>query len=275
MTATLATTRPPIPNLRRLWSDAPALTTLSVLLFLALIPLYAAMALDSRLFDGESPWLKPVKFHYALGIYTGTLAFFARYMPAATRISRRWRWYSAAVIGAITGEALWLAAAAMQNTASHFNTEITLFMALYPLMGAFAVLLTSASLTMGISIWRNKRTGLPPALHLSIALGLILTFAATIPVAGYLSSAGSHFVGPSTQTLWLLGWSRDAGDLRVAHFLATHTLHAIPLAGLISTALIPTQATRAVWLASALYALLVAATFVQALQGRPFLPFLG
>ena len=72
-----------------------------------------------------------------------------------------------------------------------------------------------------------------------------------------------------------MGWSRDAGDLRVAHFLATHALHAIPLAGLIAAALIPKQATRAVWLASTLYALLIAATFTQALQGRPFLPFLG
>lgn len=275
MTFALAPSRSSLPNLRRLWLDAPAFTTLAMLLALGLIPLYAAMALDSRLFDGEIPWLKPVKFHYALGIYTATLAFFARYMPSPTRQSRLWRWYVAAVVLAITGEALWLSAAAMQNTASHFNTEVPLFMALYPLMGIFAVLLTSASLTMGVSIWRNKATGLPPALHLSIALGLILTFAATVSVAGYLSSAGSHLVGPSTRQIWLLAWSRDAGDLRVAHFFATHALHAIPLAGLAAVTTVPALATRAVWIATALYGALIAATFLQALNGRPFLPFLG
>ncbi len=173
-----------------------------------------------------------------LGIYAVSLAFFARYMPASTRESRLWRGYVATVVIAILGEVVWLSGAAMQNTASHFNTTVPLFTALYPLMGAFAVLLTSASLTMGISILRNKDTALPPALHLSIALGLILTFAATVPVAGYLSSAGSHFVGPSSRQMWLLAWSRDAGDLRVAHFLATHALHFVPLAGLLATRLL-------------------------------------
>ena len=248
---------------------------LSVILILALIPLYAAMALDTRLFQGESPWLKPVKFHFALSIYAITLAFFARYMPATTRASRPWRWFTASVVFAILAECVWLSAAAMQNTASHFNTDIPFFTVVYSVMGAFAVLLTSASLVMGISVWRNGNSGLSPALRQGVALGLILTFALTIPVAGYLSSAGGHFVGESTRTLWVLGWSRDAGDMRVAHFLATHALHAVPLAALLAARLAPQQATRLVWLASALYAALVIGTFAQALQGRPFLPFIG
>lgn len=140
------------PDLARLWTDAPALTLLALLLALALAPLYAAMALDLRLFDGASPWVKPVKFHYALAVYALTLAVFARYMPAATRQSRLWRGFLAAVIFAILAEVVWIAAAAMLNTASHFNTDIPVFAAIYGLMGVFAVLLTSASLVMGLSI---------------------------------------------------------------------------------------------------------------------------
>jgi hypothetical protein len=255
--------------------DAPAFTIMAILLALGLIPLYTAMALDLRVFQGESPWMKPVKFHYALGLYTITLAFFARYMPEATRQGRPWRWFTAAVVGAILGEVVWLASAAMLNTASHFNTEIPVFAAVYPVMGAFAVLLTSASLVMGISIWRNRATGLAPALHLSVTSGLILTFLLTVPVAGYLSSNGGHFVGGSARALMIMGWSRDAGDLRVAHFLATHALHFVPVAGLLAVWLIPNQATRAVWLAAGLFTALVIFTFIQALQGLPFLPFLG
>jgi hypothetical protein len=108
-----------------------------------------------------------------------------------------------------------------------------------------------------------------------VALGLGLTFVLTVPVGGYMSSSHGHFVG--TPAGWdaglpLMGWSRSAGDLRVAHFLATHALHGIPLAGLIAV-LTPRQAAarQAVLLASALYAALVVATFVQALAGRPFL----
>jgi hypothetical protein len=275
MTLALATPGPMLPDLRRMASDAPAFTILAIVLALGLIPLYAAMALDTRIFQGESPWMKPVKFHYALGVYTISLAFFARYMPAATLKGRPWRWFTAAVVVAIVAEVVWIAAAAMQNTASHFNTEVPAFAAVYNLMGAFAVLLTSASLVMGISVWRNRDSGLAPALHLSVASGLILTFLLTVPVAGYLSSTGGHFVGDSTRELMIMGWSRDAGDLRVAHFLATHALHFVPVAGLLAVWLIPARATRAVWLAAGLFTALVVFTFIQALQGRPFLPFLG
>ena len=275
MTLALTAPRPFLPDLRRMATDAPAFTILATLLTLGLIPLYAAMALDARIFQGESPWLKPLKFHYALAIYTISLAFFARLMPEVTRKGRPWRWFTAAVVVAILGEVIWLSAAAMANTASHFNTDIPAFAALYPLMGALATLLTSASLVMGVSVWRNPATGLAPALQLSVALGLVLTFALTVPVAGYLSSNGGHFVGNSTRVLAVMGWSRDAGDLRVAHFLATHALHFIPLAGLIAVRAVPSQALRLVWLSATAYAALVIFTFVQALQGQPFLPFIG
>ena len=275
MTLALATPRAALPDLRRMASDAPAFTTLAILLGLGLLPLAAAMALDTRVFQGESPWMKPVKFHIALGLYTITLAFFARFMPEVTRQSHRWRWFTAAVVFAILGEVTWLSSAAMINTASHFNTTIPVFTAIYGLMGVFAVLLTSASLVMGVSVWRNRATGLDPALHLAVALGLILTFALTVPVAGYLSSNGGHFVGASTRALWVMRWSRDAGDLRVAHFLATHALHFVPLTGLLAVWLAPAQAVRLVWLTAGLFAALVIGTFVQALQGQPFLPFIG
>ena len=271
MTLSLATPRATLPDLNRIASDAPAFTLLAIVLALGLLPLYAAMWLDLRVFQDESPWMKPIKFHYALGVYSVSLAFFARYMPLQTRQGRPWRWFTAAVVVAILGEVVWLSSAATLNTASHFNTTIPAFTAVYPLMGLFAVLLTSASLVMGISVLRNRATGLHPALHLAIAFGLILTFALTIPVAGYLSNHGTHFVGTSTRTLWIMGWSRDAGDLRVAHFLATHALHFVPVAGLLAVWLAPARATRLVWLAAAAFAALVIFTFTQALQGQPFL----
>lgn len=273
MTAALATPAA-APDLRRLWTYAPALTLLSMILILGLIPLYAAMALDLREFQGNSPWLKPVKFHYALAIYALTLAFFARFMPEATRTGRPWRWFMGAVVFAITAECVWLWGAANLNTASHFNTEIPAFAAIYNLMGAFAVLLTSASLVMGISIWRNPATGLSQGVKLSIALGLILTFVLTVITAGYLSAQPGHFVGtPVTgATLPIFGWSREVGDLRVAHFLSTHALHALPLWGLIATRMGDARgAVTLVWGGAALYAALVAATFIQALNGLPLI----
>lgn len=259
----------------RMWRDAPAYTGLALLLIVALIPLYAAMALDPRLFQGDSPWLKPIKFHIALSIYLATLAFFARTITETTRQSRLWRVFTTVVVVAILYEVLWISAAASLNTASHFNDSNTVWIAAYAMAGIAAVTLTSGSLGLGIAVWRNPESGLAPALHLSIWLSLMLTFILTLVVAGYLSSNNGHFVGTSTRQLAILGWSRDAGDLRVAHLFATHALHAIPLVGLIATRLVPTAARSIVIVAGLAYTALVLGTFAQALMGQPFLPGLG
>ena len=255
-------------NLSRMWHDAPAFTGLAMLLTLAVPPLLAAMALDDRLFQGDSVWLKPLKFHLALVIYLITLAFFARFMPPTGRL---WRAFVTAVCIAVLGEIVWIGGAASFQTASHFNITNPVMTGLYGLMGAFAVLLTSASLVMGIAIGRNRGSDLPPTLRLSIALGLIATFVLTVIVAGTMSSNPSHFVGTSTRTLPIMGWSRDAGDLRVAHFFATHALHAVPLTGLVATRLTPTQGRIAVFGATLAYSAFTLALFVQALAGHPFL----
>lgn len=262
-------------DLFRLWRYAPAFTGLAALLTLGMIPLFAALALDTRLFQDESVWIKPLKFHAALAIYLITLAFFARYMSPVTRANRLWRGFVAAVCIAVAAEVVWIGGAASLQTASHFNITNPVMGAIYGLMGAFAVLLTSASLFMGIGVWRDRDTVLPDALQLSIALGLIATFALTLVVAGYMSSNLGHFVGTSTRSLAILGWSRDAGDLRVAHFFATHALHAVPLVGLAATRLAPTAARNLVLAASLAYSAFVLAVFAQALAGQPFLPALG
>ena len=62
----------------------------------------------------------------------------------------------------------------------------------------------------------------------------MLTFVLTVPIAGTLAQMPGHFVGtPVTgAAVPVFGWSREVGDLRTAHFLATHAMHFLPLAGL-------------------------------------------
>lgn len=272
---TLALSAPRFTGFALMRRDAPLFTALGIGMTLSLLPTLAAMHLDDRLFQGDSIWLKPVKFQIALAIYVLTLALYARWLPVATRQARLFRLYCGIVAAAIIAETLWIGGAAALGTASHFNVSSPVWSALYGFMGVAAVTLTSASLVFGIAIWRNRESGLQDALHLAVALGLVLTFVLTVPVAGYMSSTPGHFVG--TPADWdrgmpLMGWSRSVGDLRVAHFLATHALHAIPLAGLIAVLTLPERAARfAVLLAAAGYAALVVATFVQALAGQPFL----
>jgi hypothetical protein len=109
----------------------------------------------------------------------------------------------------------------------------------------------------------------------AVGLGLVLTFLLTVPVAGWMSQHGGHFVGDPAAggRLPVLGWSTEVGDLRAAHFLATHALHVIPLVAWVLVALLPPAwAKPAVRGAVALYVASVAWTFAAALLGRPPIP---
>lgn len=241
---------------------------------LSLAVTLAAAAVDPRLFQGDNIWLKPIKFQIALTIFFLTLAFFARWLPAGMTERRAWRVFASLVVDATVAEMTWIAGAAMAGTASHFNQETPLAANLYRLMGGLAVFFTSATLVMGVAIWRDRASPLPPALRLAVGLGLVLTFALTLPTAGTLSQMPGHFVGtPVTgAALPVFGWSREVGDLRTAHFLATHAMHFLPLAGLAAVLALPGRLAKpAVWLAAAGYVALVAWAFTTALAGLPLI----
>jgi NO-binding membrane sensor protein with MHYT domain len=82
-----------------------------------------------------------------------------------------------------------------------------------------------------------------------------------------MGSRLSHSVGAinDNSNLWILGWSKTVGDLRVSHFIGMHALQVLPV---LSFYLIKnTKGTIAV---AVLYGLLALVTLVQALQGKPF-----
>jgi hypothetical protein len=265
---------PPGPSgLARLFGAEPSFAAMGLLLVLSLPLTLAALALDPRQFGGQPIWLKPIKFQVALSVYLLTLAWMARFLPPGLTARPLYRAFSAAVVVAVLAEIAWIGGAAALGTASHFNVSTPLWSALYGLMGLFAVLLTSASLVFGIAVLADRRSALAPALRIALGLGLVSTFVLTVAVAAPLSANGGHLVGvPSSgAAMPLFGWSREVGDLRVAHFFATHALHVVPLLGLLATRLLPPRpALAAVVGAAALYALFVLAVFAQALAGQPF-----
>lgn len=250
----------------RLWQDAPVLTGLALFIALTAVPLLVAGMIDPRRFLDAPVWQKPLQFHLALSVYVISLAFFARYLPKGMTSDRRWRRYVGVVTFCILAELVWVGGAASFGAASHFNVDDPVMGAIYGVMGLFAVILTSASLVMGIAIWRNPASSLAPAMQLAIALGLILTFVLTLIAAGTMSSMPGHHVGtPLTGArVPVVGWSREVGDLRVAHFFATHALHVVPLAGF-------SGSRRIVWTAALGFAAVTLGIFVLGLMGRPLI----
>jgi hypothetical protein len=238
-----------------------------------MIPLLGALTLDTRMFQGINVWIKPLKFHVALVVYLFTLAVFSRFAQA--EITRRpwWQWHERVVVLAVVLEVVWIGAAAALATASHFN-EAPYWAAMYSAMGMAAVVLTSASTSLAWAIHRHPAGNLSPAVRIGLVWGLALTLPLTLITAGTLSGMGSHWVGGTPSDaggLGLMGWSRDGGDLRAPHFFATHALQIVPLAGLVCARLFGRDARTPVHIVAFAYIGWVAATFIQALMGMPFL----
>jgi hypothetical protein len=237
-------------------------------------PTLVALTLDERTLGGVNVWLKPLRFEVALAVYLATLAWFAGWLPQGVTNTSWYRIYSACVVCAIAAEMIWIGGAASLSIASHFNESSPMLAWTYRLMGGLAVLLTSSALVYGVLILRNRNSRLDPAFKLSVGLGLVLTFVLTVVVAGYMANSGGHFVGGSSTNAPgapLMGWARDRGDLRVAHFFATHAMHFLPAFGFLAAlALHPAAAYRAVIGFSAAFTAFVCYAFAEALMGHPF-----
>ncbi len=256
----------------------PAFAATTVFLIAMMLPTGLALVLDARLLNGVNVWIKPLKFEISLAVYLGTLAWFANFLPQRLLQSVRYRLLSWAVVIAVAAEMLWIGGAAHLGIASHFNVATPAMQALYPLMGLLAIIITMPSLVYGLALLRHRDSGLAPAFRLSLVIGLVLTFVLTVLVAGFMASGTGHGVGGSGSDAGgvpFLGWSRDGGDLRVAHFFASHGMHFIPAIGYAAArSLRPRVAQTAVILASALFVGFVAYAFVEALQGKPFMTLL-
>jgi hypothetical protein len=282
MTSIALATQPfaaPLPRagelLARMRAAEPRFFDLGVILAIAIVPTALAMAIDARALGGASVWLKPLKFEISLTVYLLTLSLFALLLPERVRAARWYRAYSTLVVLAVVGEMAWLFGAALLGTTSHFNPT-PLGTAIYQSMGALAVLLTSATAVYAWQIGRAGAVILPAPVHRAVVLGLGLTLPLTLLTAGTMSGFGGSYVGEAAEPVRLavLGWARDGGDLRVAHFFATHAMHIVPLSALLVAHVQGASGRRVADLIAVAYAAFVIWTFAEALAGRPFLPWL-
>ncbi|MEP3197101.1 MAG: hypothetical protein ABJO57_04465 [Lentilitoribacter sp.] len=256
------------------YADAPALSALTIIMLVLMVPKLGALALDTRLHNGINIWIKPIKFDVALITYTATLIFFARWIPQQTRKKTWFKYFIAAVVISVVYEQIWIGGAAAFGTSSHFNVATLLMGLAYTIAGFGAVTLTSGALVFGILIARNKQTGLTDPMHFAIWLSSVLMFVLTVITASYMSSQLSHFVGGNlldTESHAIMGWAKDGGDLRVAHFFASHIFHVLPILVIAASHVFRTVSRNMVIVMAMLYCIFTFYTLWEATQGLPFL----
>jgi hypothetical protein len=271
--------------LMRLWrSDAP-LTATGLSMLAVLVVFLVGLAVDARTVLGAPVWLKPVKFAASIGVYSFTLAWVFGHLPAHARTRRAVSWISVAAMSLEMGV---IGTQAARGIASHFNVTTPLNTALWALMGVAIIAQTASTIAVAVALFREKSA--EDALGWALRLGMSITIAGaflgglmTQPDASQLTemragravASGSHTVGAPDggRGLPVTGWSREHGDLRVAHFLGLHAVQVLPLLALLLRRSRASRArqVRLVAVGAGSYAGLVALVLWQALRGQSLL----
>jgi hypothetical protein len=263
-----------------LWSASPSLTLVGLMMVCDLAACLSAMIFDARQITGINAWLKPAKFGLSSAVTCLTLAWIAGYLEDWPRI-RKWSGGICAMSIAI--EIIVIDMQAGRGTTSHFNIATPFDRAAFIVMGASICTLwpSMAAMTFALLFQRLKPSSWAWALRLGLLLSLLGAAGGgfmlrqtpeqrhtTKPVQFGSHTVGAPDGGPG---LPIANWSKQHGDLRVAHFLGLHAVQIIPLIGwwlLRNQRLTEMQRSRLVWLASGTYISLLALLTWQALRGQ-------
>lgn len=248
------------------------------ILLLLMLPTAAALIVDDRLMQGQSIWMKTLRFQFSLAIYLLTLSAYTRWLPSRILANPRFRLAAWFMVVAGVIDLLAIAGPAAAGVPAHFAVGNPVLEVAFGFARLLALLLTAMAAVYGILIADSDRAPRSPAFRTGLVLGLVLSFALTLVVTGYIVQAGSHLVMGTTDAggLFFFGWSRVGGDLRVAHFFGLHAMQVIPLVGWVAgRRLTGGRAVVATLAAACAYVILSLWVFVQALMGDPFLPNFG
>ncbi len=274
-------------TLQRLWKASTPLTAVGLLMLAVFAASAAAMAVDHTVILGAPTWLKPTKFAISSAIYLFTLAWIVTFLPDRRRLTTTVGWLTAVII---TMEVAIIDVQAARGVTSHYNIGTALDAALFSAMGAGIIVVWLSAIALTVALFRQRFAD--EALGWALRLGLLVTVLGqatgglmTTPTRAQLEAAkttrltvaGQHSVGglDGGPGLPLTGWSRQHGDIRVAHFVGMHAVQALPAVALLLapfTSIVVRR--RAVLAAAAAYTVLFAVLLVQALNGHPLVPMM-
>ncbi|MEJ8819323.1 hypothetical protein [Lacibacter sp. H407] len=243
----------------------------NTLFYFGWICLYAALGCLVLLFTsstmvlGINAWIKPMKFFLSTVFFSWSMGWYLFYLNE----QRKTTIYSWALIITLLFELIYIAWQAAKGELSHFNISSAFHGIMFSLMGIVITIITAWTGYIAFLFWRRPFPQLPASYLWGIRFGLLL-FVVFAFAGGLMAARLSHTVGSvmkTTQGLPILNWSRESGDLRVAHFFGMHALQLLPLLGF--------YIVRRKWLIiliSLLYAAVVAALLWQALKAVPLIP---
>jgi hypothetical protein len=204
-------------------------------------------------------WLKPFKFAFSTLLFSWTMAWYCHYLVNFN--SNLFNWFVIILLGF---EIIYIAIMAGKGETSHYNTSTPFYSVMFSMMALAATLVTLYTAYIGLLFFNQSFPDLPDyyvwAIRLSIIIFVIFSF-----VGFAMGSSLSHTVGleNDNSNLFIVGWSKTVGDLRVAHFIGMHALQVLPI-----LAYYLFKNKISVIILSSIYFLLALYTLLQALNGK-------
>ena len=214
-------------------------------------------------YNQVSAWYKPFKFAFSTFTFAWAMAWYCYYLPTFNVSLFNW-----SVVILLSFEIVYIAIMASQGKASHYNVSSPLFSILYSMMALAATLVTLYTAYVGLLFFTNSFPELPHYYLWSIRLGIFIFV--VFSFEGFLmGSRMNHSVGllNDNSTLFILGWSKKVGDLRIAHFVGMHALQVLPILSFYVL-----KNTRLTWFFAFFYLCLALFVLIQALNGKPLIP---
>lgn len=210
---------------------------------------------------GISAWSKPFKFFMSIAIFSFTMAIYVSFLANTKQVHL----YAWSFIVFLSIEVLLITFQAARGKQSHFNTETPFDNMIYAIMGIAIFTIVIHTLYLSTLFFTQKHFAIGDEMVLAIQLSLIMmvlfAFEGFVMVLIQKHSIGSQ---DGIAGIPVLGWNKNNGDLRVAHFFGIHALQIIPLASYFLA-----KTKREVVLICVLYFVFVTYTLIQAIQGKP------
>ena len=218
---------------------------------------------DTTFVAGINAWIKPLKFFLSIAIFSWTMAWLLYHLEAQGKV----KIFSRMVVLVLLFELVVITWQAANGRLSHFNISTPLYGALFSAMGIVITILSLWTGYMAFLFFKQKKFNISNSYLWGIRLGIIL-FVIFSFEGGIMAARLAHTVGnvDGSPGLPLFNWSKEYGDLRVAHFLGMHALQLLPLVGYYLC-----TKNWQILLFSSLYTLFCVVTLVQAFFKIPFM----
>jgi hypothetical protein len=258
----------PRPVLAELDARQPVLARAGWLALAILLACFVAMLFDPRTINGVSVWVKPQKFATSFMVWFWSLAWAWGVLEERARnsVTARVVLWGTLITGVY--EQVWITFRAALGVPSHFAQD-ALGGFMYGLMGIGALTLVILAAVLGVLVLLRGDRAQPRAWRIAVGLGLFIGGVAGGVTGATISVIGGPVIGgtPGDAAAWPpFFWSRDGGDLRIAHFVSIHAMQAVPLLALLG-------AGTAVVIVGALgWTALIAAAYAAALMGIALMP---